>query len=79
MTTQIQGMEAQLASIEERDLKPEIEKITNDIRNMGDQKYEIEEEIRTLHNEKESKRMEIKGMYCALSNLLSRYGDNIAP
>ena len=66
MTTQIDAMQAQLDSIEERNLKPEIEKLAHTIQNLGAQKYEIDEEIRTLNNDKESKRMEIKGMQYAL-------------
>ena len=66
MTTQIEAMQAQLDSIEERNLKPEIEKLAHTIQNLGAQKYEIDEEIRTLNNDKESKRMEIKGMQYTL-------------
>lgn len=62
MTTHIQGMEAQLASMEERDVTPEIERLTQELRTLNSQRYEVDEEMRAFSNDKEGKRMEIKGM-----------------
>ncbi|XP_067932428.1 structural maintenance of chromosomes protein 5-like isoform X2 [Watersipora subatra] len=57
--TQIQALTAQRSNMEEINLAPEIAKTDSSIQQLNTQKYECEDEIRTLSAEKENKRLEI--------------------
>ena len=39
--------------------QPEIQEVSKSIRELGEQRYELDEQIRTLNSDKESKRLEI--------------------
>ncbi|KAF6036619.1 SMC5 [Bugula neritina] len=69
MKLQIQALEDQIANLEELNLKPEIELCSTEIKQLNTDKHELDEDIRALSGEKESKRLEIIALESELKKL----------